>query len=228
MKGPDEEEEDSSALLTSGTLCNIIRIHRSGTAYRVFLLRVAAGLFIVTLWSMVQKKPSGSTNSPFNNTVAEELQIPHGVVYIGSVLCMTVRFPFEVPEQDPNVHYVSPFEPKFYTIEREDGLVFIDEEVLRACEMQTRDMEIDEAVKYCIEDVATANENKKVVAMWTRQRYDGTTSFHSTGLPENVNTVYDYFGEDPLALIMVNYLTYKTDDWLCNSNWMFRAECDRS
>jgi len=154
-------------------------------------------------------------NGPsFDNTIAEDLQIPH-VVYkdrsyrricapvgIGSVLCMTVKFPFEVPEQDPNYNFVHPIEPKFYGLDRANGLVFIDKQSLQDCEIQTMDMDdFNEAVKFCIEQTVAANPGK-VIAVWTRKRYDGTTSFHSTGLTDDIKNVYDFFGDDHMILVL--------------------------
>jgi len=98
---------------------------------------------------------------------------------------MTVKFPFEVPQQDPAVQWPSPFEPKFNEIDRQQGLVFIDGESLKNCEMQNAHLPSkDQAVKQCIDETAERHGNKKVVALWTRQRHDGTTSFHSTGLKQ--------------------------------------------
>lgn len=108
---------------------------------------------------------------------------------------MIVKFPFPLAEQDPNIQWPSPFEPKFYSIDKAEGVLFIDQNAVQKCQMQTLDLAMDDAVKRCIDQTAVANANK-VVAVWTRQRYDGTTHLHSTGLAENTKNVYDSFGDD--------------------------------
>lgn len=156
---------------------------------------------------------AAKSNEKFSNEIAEELKLPH-VMYddlsyrricspvgIGSVLCMTVKFPFDVPKQDPNKDYVSPFQPKFYDIDQKKGLFFIDKEKLRECEMATVDMDIDDAVQYCIEETAKSKKGK-VVAVWTRTRHDGITNFHSTSLPHDVSAMYNFFGDDHRIFVL--------------------------
>ena len=123
-------------------------------------------------------------------------------VGFGSILCMTVKFPFEVPVQDPTATIPKPFQSKFYELDH-NALIFIDNDRAQNCEIETIDMNsMHDAVKRCIETTSQSGNENKVVAIWTRQRQDGTTAFHTTGLRANVETIYKFFGDDHMILVL--------------------------
>lgn len=99
-----------------------------------------------------------------------------------SVLCLTIRYPFEAPLQNASRSFPSPVDDRFYKIDRVFILDGVDldehcrreEQVLNGSTTSTStiDMDMDERVRSCLDDYATKQHEtfKSVaVAVFTRR-----------------------------------------------------------
>lgn len=95
-----------------------------------------------------------------------------------SLLCMTTRFPFEVPKQDPERNYPYPVDDRSYSLNH--GKRFLTADELGRCQTdeQTKSLSIDERVKACLETVAAtaAQDDTAHYSVWTRRRLDAASS----------------------------------------------------
>jgi hypothetical protein len=89
-----------------------------------------------------------------------------------SVLCMIVRYPFEVPLQHPNVSYPTPVDERFYSLKR---TYFIDGPLLRkwrdnfaAMERNNNTLFTMDKVRTCLEKEAKVQRPNLVLVMFTR------------------------------------------------------------
>jgi hypothetical protein len=77
-----------------------------------------------------------------------------------SVVCMTIRYSFEVPMQDPNYSYPRPVDDKFYGRNAKASMIILDGTVLDDCQTKknqttsTNTTTIDEVVKQCLDSLA--------------------------------------------------------------------------
>jgi hypothetical protein len=113
-------------------------------------------------------------------------------VGVASVLCMTVRFPFEIPLQDTEVRFTKPFTKDYYNLDRENGAVIIDEGELDACRIHGANKTVDESVKSCL-DATSTDENMVVAAVFTRRQKDGATTLFGTGAAEQIDLALEFF-----------------------------------
>lgn len=121
-------------------------------------------------------------------------------VGISSILCMTIRFPFEVPEQDPNYSYPRPFNRDYYKLNKSNGIQIIDGDKLESCKNAAANMSIEDAVKQCLE-ANSSDEEFRGAAVWTRRGKDGTTRLYRTASPEQIKRNLGIFEKDEMVIV---------------------------
>ena len=120
-----------------------------------------------------------------------------------ATLCLTIRYPFEVPMQDPTVTYPKPVDQRFYNL---TGMVFVDGNVLKQATMCQRPLlplnsqnnsenTVADQIYACLEQVAETHNlnNLTVVAAFTRQKSNDVEVFYGTHLSEQRQRMEDYF-----------------------------------
>jgi hypothetical protein len=142
-------------------------------------------------------------------------------VGISSILCMTVRYPFEVPEQtkDPKIRYPSPVEPKFYDLKKESVYVIKLKDWIQCKKQYTSsNAEFDEFAQLDVVDdkiieECLTNRTKEqmkmwpdkgdlVTVLWTRHLVKSNkTIFHGVGHDAAVQRVFNFFGTDHEILL---------------------------
>ena len=118
-----------------------------------------------------------------------------------SVLCMTVRFPFEVPEQDRTKDFPFPVDDRMYTLKKNTG-GFVDGEDLEACKQIYTNLSIDDTVKACLEYFANKNpeKNDQPRAVWTRRNSKGITQLYGTNSPQQQKRIDEYFENEMILM----------------------------
>jgi hypothetical protein len=142
-------------------------------------------------------------------------------VGISSVLCMTVRYPFEVAEQinDPKIRYPSPVEPKFYNLKKESVYVIQLKDWIQCKKQHTSsnvefdeipqldvvdDKVIEECLTNCTKEQMKIQPDKGdlVTVLWTRHLLKSNkTIFHGVGHDTAVQRVFNFFGSDHEILL---------------------------
>jgi len=121
-------------------------------------------------------------------------------VGISSILCMTIRFPFEVPEQDPNYSYPRPFNKDYYKLDKGNGIQIVDGEKLENCKKATANMSMEDAIKQCLES-NSSDELFQGAAVWTRRGKDGITRLYRTASPQQIIRNLGIFEKDEIVMI---------------------------
>ena len=127
-----------------------------------------------------------------------------------SLLCMTQRFPFEVPVQDPAYDYPHPVDERSYGLKHTKR--FIDTEELDACRYNnattTKSLHIDDRVKACLDHVAATAEDasdQSVYSVWTKRRLDEDSDkmdFYGVHLSPRQGHRIDDFFDKHVVLVM--------------------------
>jgi hypothetical protein len=145
-----------------------------------------------------------------------------------SILCLVIRFPFDVPLQDPTVSFPKPFDERFYQLK---PMVLLDGPALlrdASCQKATttrsnnattiEEEEKDDDDTYylftCLEAM-TRQHHGAVVALWTRQRapnhplyHDNRSNNHApklygTGSREQQQRMHDFFHQDDHVVMVL-------------------------
>jgi hypothetical protein len=158
---------------------------------------------------------SGHANA---TTIDESLFVPHvpfghdlnyrrvcALVH-SSILCMIMRFPFPVLEQDPKYDYPHPVDERYYKLGK--GAQFLSTDQLQRCitDEATLSLSIDDRVKACLDYVASTakgDPDTKVFALWTRRRLDATET-HLYGLhlsPQQGERIDKFFDKHVILVL---------------------------
>ncbi len=115
-----------------------------------------------------------------------------------STLCMTIRFPFEVPLQDDSVQYPYPVHDGFYKLTK--PAVIIDGPLLEACRNDLKAPTIAERVHWCLESEASKRPNE-VVVVFTRTSMTAKEDFYGTGSELQRMRMFDYFQDNDVVIL---------------------------
>ena len=142
-----------------------------------------------------------------------------------SVLCLIVRFPFEMPLQDATVSFPKPVNPQFYKIS--DSYI-LDGTKLENCRLRQQQQQQQQHslqqqadnhdihdyndddpssssfmsnVKQCLEAEAAQASTATAVALFTRQTRDGSISLFGTRSPEQRARAHSFFGNHNIILL---------------------------
>jgi hypothetical protein len=159
-----------------------------------------------------------SITSDSSSAIDESLFVPHAPFghnlnyrrvcarVHSSILCMIMRFPFAVLEQDPNFAYPHPVDERYYKLEKDARFLSTDE--LRRCitDEATLSLSMDDRVKACLDYVATTaggDPDTSVFAVWTRRRLDATeTQFYGLHLSPQQGERIDKFFDKHVILVL--------------------------
>lgn len=121
-------------------------------------------------------------------------------VGISSLLALTIRFPFAVPEQDPNYSYPRPFNRDYYNLDKRNGIQIVDGDELENCKNATANMSIEDAIKQCLE-ANSSDEEFQGAAVWTRRGKDGITRLYQTASPQQIKRNLGIFEKDEMVIV---------------------------
>lgn len=110
-----------------------------------------------------------------------------------SHICLTMRYPFPIPRQDPTLPYAHPVAEQFY--QEPVHVHFVDGEELAECEDDNKDG--DAIVKDCIELHRKPEDTLTAIGVWSRIREDEdgaeTHSLFGIDSDEQRRKMHDYF-----------------------------------
>jgi hypothetical protein len=133
-----------------------------------------------------------------------------------SVLCMTIRFPFEFPAPVKDHTIKRPVQPvleDFYKLDIENMYNIMPKDWARCNNNSMTVSSVDDInIKKCLysnaELIGQARSDKKVpvTVLWTRTKRDkygkSATILHSVGNHDAVSRIYEYFGDDHEIVVM--------------------------
>ena len=121
-------------------------------------------------------------------------------VGLASYLCLTLRFPFEVPLQDPNYAYVHPFTKKYFDMNYDgSSLPILTGAPLETCRRETEDMLLEDAIRHCLESVS--NDTQGAAVLVRRSRRMPQWHWYGRASDEQVARTRQFFdGEVALVL----------------------------
>ena len=122
-------------------------------------------------------------------------------VGLASHLCLTIRYPFQVPEQDPSVTYVKPFTRKYFDMDRKgDSLNVVTGKALEQCQEDTQDISIEDAIKHCLDSLSN-DKAMKGAAVFVRRSKHASWHLYDRQTEEQVARARLFFdGEVALSL----------------------------
>lgn len=111
-----------------------------------------------------------------------------------SIICMTMRYPWEVALQDPALSYPHPVDDRFYDLDKHTSLIFVDGPLLRNCSQpQQTTFDIDQTIKNCL-DAAAGDHLPAVTVVFSRQQQrDGSISLFGIGSGQQLENSFDFF-----------------------------------
>lgn len=123
-----------------------------------------------------------------------------------SFLCLTIRYPFEIPLQDPTVTYVKPFQEEFYNQLDLLPLHMIDGVELDYCRYNAtvRSSSMTSTIRKCIDfyyNQLTTNTTSTAVACWSRQRLGKGWEFYGIGAKEQQARMHNFFHRQNLFFL---------------------------
>ena len=133
-----------------------------------------------------------SEDNFFIHTVYDDLHYRRVCAPVhSSHICLTMRYPFPIPQQDSKTPYAKPVQELFY--DEEVNVHFVDGMELEAC-MDRAETVGDAAVKACLDlhHDATNSDKSTATAVWSRIR-NGETELYGIDSDEQRQRVHDYF-----------------------------------
>jgi hypothetical protein len=162
----------------------------------------------------MEKNDTGATDDVVSTTTEGEQGVPYEVPFqvfdspmyhrvcapigVSSVVCMTIKYPWEVAFQDPAFSYPRPVEERFFELKElyKSTVTIIDGNVLEECKNESMDDDLDGQVKHCLDKTAESTVEPaaphRVIVVFTRQRGNSAFLF-GTGTGKALENILQFF-----------------------------------